>query len=151
MTYDSNNIFAKIIRGELPCHQIYNDQTTIAFMDIMPQSPGHIVVVPKEAAIDFLSLTPASAQAAILIVQKIAVAAKHAFKESSGILISQHNGKTANQSIFHCHFHVIPCYDNHSIKPHNLQSDNNHLNENDHQAMLAEQAKKMIAALKLLA
>lgn len=117
MSYDSENIFAKILRGQLPCHEIYRDATCLAILDVMPQSNGHILVLPFESSTDFCSLSKESLQSIIVIIQKIAQAAKEAF-HADGILISQHNGLAAGQTIFHCHFHIIPCYKDIPLKTH---------------------------------
>jgi histidine triad (HIT) family protein len=107
MAYDSNNIFARIIRGEIPCHKVYEDADTIAFMDIMPQAEGHTLVLPKAAGEDVFSLPPAALAATIRTTQKVARAVKKAFSPP-GIMIAQLNGPAAGQSVFHLHFHVIP-------------------------------------------
>jgi histidine triad (HIT) family protein len=107
MSYDPQNIFAKILRGELPCIKLYEDEQTLAFMDIMPQTDGHALVIPKEAAATIFDLSPASLAATILITQKIAKAARKAF-DAPGVLIAQTNGVAAMQSVPHLHFHIIP-------------------------------------------
>jgi histidine triad (HIT) family protein len=109
MSYDKDNIFARIIRGEIPCHKVYEDADTIAFMDIMPQAEGHTLVVPKAAAEDIFTTPPESVAAAIRAAQKVARAIKKAFSPP-GVMIAQLNGPAAGQSVFHLHFHVIPRY-----------------------------------------
>lgn len=115
--YDSNNIFAKILRGEIPSHRVYEDDATIAFMDVMPQAEGHMLVVPKAPSRNLLDADPASLPALISTVQKIAVAAKEAF-DADGVTIIQFNEAPAGQSVFHLHFHVIPRRDGVPLKPH---------------------------------
>jgi histidine triad (HIT) family protein len=107
MAYDSDNIFAKILRSELPCIRVYEDESTLAFMDIMPQADGHTLVIPKEPATDLLSLTPEVAAELIQQVQKIAQAVKTAMK-ADGITIFQLNGEAAGQTVPHIHFHILP-------------------------------------------
>jgi histidine triad (HIT) family protein len=107
MAYDEDNIFARIIRGDIPCHKVYEDADTIAFMDIMPQAEGHTLVVPKVAGEDILTTPPASLAAAIQTAQKVARAVKQVFSPP-GVMIAQLNGAAAGQSVFHLHFHVIP-------------------------------------------
>lgn len=107
MAYDPNNIFAKIIRGEVPCFKVYEDNSTIAFLDIMPQAEGHTLVIPKEHAETIFDLSPDSAAALITTTQKVAAAVKKITK-SPGILLAQLNGAAAGQSVFHIHFHIIP-------------------------------------------
>jgi len=109
MAYDNNNIFARIVRGEIPCHKVYEDAETLAFMDIMPQAEGHTLVVPKAAAEDIFMTPPDSVAAAVRTAQKVARAIKKAFSPP-GIMIAQLNGPAAGQSVFHLHFHVIPRY-----------------------------------------
>lgn len=107
MAYDSNNIFAKILRGEAPCISVYEDEATLAFMDIMPQVDGHVLVIPKEGAESLLDLSDAAAQACILTTRRIALAVKQAM-DVPGITVAQMNGAAAGQTVAHCHFHVIP-------------------------------------------
>ena len=109
MAYDNNNIFARIVRGEIPCHKVYEDAETLAFMDIMPQAEGHTLSVPKAAAEDICMTPPDSVAAAVRTAQKVARAIKKAFSPP-GIMIAQLNGPAAGQSVFHLHFHVIPRY-----------------------------------------
>lgn len=107
MAYDPDNIFAKIIRGEVPCFKVYEDNSTIAFLDIMPQAEGHTLVIPKEHAETIFDLSPDSAAALITTTQKVAAAVKQVTK-SPGIMLAQLNGAAAGQSVFHIHFHIIP-------------------------------------------
>lgn len=107
MVYDSNNIFAKILRGEASCIAVYEDNETLAFMDLMPQAPGHVLIVPKEAAVNLLDLSEAGAQACIRTTQRIAIAVKKALGVE-GLHVAQLNGVAAGQTVPHCHFHVIP-------------------------------------------
>lgn len=107
MAYDSNNIFAKILRGELPCISVYEDDATLAFMDIMPQADGHVLVIPKEGAETLLDLSPDAASAAVRTTQKLARAVKQAMG-AEGVFVCQLNGAAAGQTVPHCHFHVIP-------------------------------------------
>ena len=109
MAYDQDNIFARIIRGEIPCHRVYEDADTLAFMDIMPQAEGHTLVVPKAAGEDIYSTSPDAAAAAMRTAQMVARAVKKVFAPP-GIMIAQLNGATAGQSVFHFHIHVIPRY-----------------------------------------
>src|SRR6478609_1386606 len=104
MSYDDNNIFAKILRGEIPCHRVYEDADTLAFMDVMPQSPGHLLVIPKTPSRNVLDADPAVLSKLMPIVQKLAKAAKDAF-EADGITITQFNEASAGQTVFHLHFH----------------------------------------------
>jgi len=107
MAYDSNNIFAKILRGELPCVKVYEDELTLAFMDIMPSIEGHTLVIPKERAEDILDLSPDGAAAVIRTTQKVTKAVK-AGLNCPGVMLVQLNGAAAGQTIPHLHFHVLP-------------------------------------------
>src|SRR4051812_36210379 len=107
MLYDPNNIFGKILRGEIPCVKVYEDAGALAFMDVMPQAPGHVLVIPKEGATDILTLSPEGMAAMAAAAQKVAKAMDKALKPD-GILLKQFNREAAGQSVFHVHFHVIP-------------------------------------------
>jgi len=107
LAYDSNNVFARILRGELPKVAIYEDRLTLAFMDIMPSVEGHTLVIPKEPAEDILDLSPEGAQAVIVTTQLVAKAVKRAL-QAPGIMLVQLNGAAAGQSIPHLHFHILP-------------------------------------------
>ena len=138
-SYDEQNIFAKILRGELPCIKLYEDEQTLAFMDIMPQTDGHALVIPKESAEMIHDLSPDSLAATILITQKIANAAKKGLGVP-GILIAQTNGKAARQSVPHLHFHVIPCREGEQMRMHAAVLED--------QEKLKQLAAKIIAALE---
>jgi histidine triad (HIT) family protein len=107
MTYDPGNIFARILRGEVPAHKVFEDRHSLAFMDVMPQSEGHTLVIPKWAAQNLFDLPPESLTATILTTQRVARAVKKAF-DAPGIMIAQLNGAGAGQSVFHIHFHIVP-------------------------------------------
>jgi len=107
MAYDSNNIFAKILGGEIPSVKVYEDDKTLAFMDVMPQADGHTLVIPKEGAENILELSPEGAAAMIRTTQKVAKAVKKGL-DAPGIMLFQLNGKAAGQTVFHAHFHIVP-------------------------------------------
>ena len=107
MSYDSNNIFAKILRGEIPCHRVYEDDKTLAFMDIMPQVEGHTLVIPKAEAITLFDLEDEAALACMRSVKLVGKALQLAL-DIDGCSTFQHNGESAGQSVPHCHFHIIP-------------------------------------------
>ena len=111
MAYDRNNIFAKILRGEIPCYKVFEDDQVLAFMDVMPQSDGHVLVIPKYEAENIYQLPVDKLQALIATTQRLATAAQQAFK-ADGITLMQFNGEAAGQTVFHIHFHVIPRYHN---------------------------------------
>ena len=116
-SYDSNNIFGKILRGEIPAHKVYEDDDTLAFMDVMPQAEGHVLVIPKAASRNLLDADPAVLGRLIGVVQKVAVAAKTAF-EADGVTVMQFNEAPAGQSVFHLHFHILPRHEGIALKPH---------------------------------
>ncbi len=105
--YDSSNIFAKIIRGELPAHMVYEDADTLAFMDIMPRSRGHTLVIPKTPARNILDASPGQLAACVATAQKIGRAALKAF-DADGVTLQQFNEAAGGQVVFHLHFHVLP-------------------------------------------
>lgn len=117
MAYDPNNIFARILRGELPKVALYEDALTLAFLDIMPSVDGHALVIPKEPAEGILDLSPEAAQAVIVTTQKIAKAVKAAM-DAPGVMLVQLNGAAAGQSIPHLHFHVLPRFHGLELKLH---------------------------------
>ena len=114
--YDPNNIFAKILRGELPCHKVYEDDRAIAFLDIMPRAPGHTLVVPKSAARNLFDIDPDELAHAAKVAQKIAKASKTAFG-ADGVTIQQFNESAGGQVVFHLHIHVIPRKEGVAMKP----------------------------------
>jgi histidine triad (HIT) family protein len=117
MPYDPNNIFAKILRGEIPCVKVYEDGETLAFMDVMPETEGHVLVVPKEGAENILDLSPKGMAAMMATTQKLAKAVDKAL-QPDGILLKQYNRAAAGQSIFHVHFHIVPRWEDVPVAPH---------------------------------
>lgn len=107
MAYDDQNIFARILRGELPAIKVYEDDQVLAFMDIMPQADGHTLVIPKTPAVSLLDLDPEAAAYTIRIVQKVAKAIETALNVQ-GIVLMQLSGAAAGQTVPHVHFHLIP-------------------------------------------
>src|SRR5215469_10792736 len=107
MSYDTNNVFARILRGELPCAKVYEDAHTLALMDIMPSTEGHTLVIPREPAETIFDLSPEAASHVMATVQRVARAVKKALS-SPGVMLVQLNGSAAGQSIPHVHFHVLP-------------------------------------------
>jgi histidine triad (HIT) family protein len=116
-TYDPNNIFARILRGEIPSTRVYEDDGIVAFMDVMPQANGHTLVVPKAPSRNLLDADPATLGPLMAVVQKIARAVRQAFN-ADGITVIQFNEPAAGQTVFHLHFHVIPRFDGVPLKPH---------------------------------
>jgi len=117
MAYDENNVFAKILRGEMPCFSVYEDEKTLAFMDVMPQLDGHTLVIPKFPAENLFDLDPAYAGALAQSVQHVARAVKKAF-DAPGIMIMQLNGSAAGQTVFHIHTHILPRHEGIDLKLH---------------------------------
>jgi len=108
--YDDQNIFAKILRGEIPCHRVHEDADCLVFMDIMPEAEGHALVLPKAPSRNLLDADPAVLARIVGIVQRVARAAMTAF-DADGVRIVQYNEAAAGQTVFHLHFHVIPASD----------------------------------------
>jgi len=117
MPYDPNNIFAKILRGEIPSVKVYEDAKTLAFMDVMPEADGHVLVVPKEGAENILDLSADGMAAMMATVQKVAKAVDKALRPD-GILLKQYNRAAAGQSVFHVHFHIVPRWEDMPLAPH---------------------------------
>ncbi|MGE3147312.1 MAG: HIT family protein [Pseudorhodoplanes sp.] len=115
--YDPTNIFAKILRGEIPNHTVYEDDAVLAFMDVMPQAEGHVLVIPKAPSRNLLDADPATLAPLIAATQKLAIAAKKAFA-ADGVTIMQFNEAPAGQSVFHLHFHVIPRHEGVALRGH---------------------------------
>src|SRR5687768_1274487 len=120
MAYDDTNIFAKILRGELPSHKIYEDADTFAFMDIMPRGDGHCLVVPKQPSRNILDADPDSLGTLIRAVQKVSRAVMKAFS-ADGVTVQQFNEPAGGQVVFHLHFHIIPRFDGVALRPHTGQ------------------------------
>lgn len=136
--YDPENIFAKILRGEIPSNKVHEDDDVLVIMDVMPQAQGHALVIPKAASRNLLDADPAVLSKTIKTVQTIANASKKAF-DADGISIIQYNEAAGGQSVFHLHFHVIPRHDGVALRGHS--------GEMEDQAVLAENAEKLRAAL----
>jgi histidine triad (HIT) family protein len=116
-SYDPNNIFAKILRSELPAYKVYEDDKAVAFLDIMPQATGHTLVVPKSPARTILDIGPDDLAHAIKVAQKIAKAAVPVFA-ADGLTIIQFNEPASGQTVFHLHIHVIPRKNGVPLRPH---------------------------------
>jgi histidine triad (HIT) family protein len=116
-TYDPDNIFARILRGEIPSTCVYEDEHVVAFMDVMPQGKGHTLVVPKAPSRNLLDADAGTFAPLMVAVQKVARAVKVAF-DADGVTIMQFNEPASGQSVFHLHMHVIPRFDGVPLKPH---------------------------------
>jgi histidine triad (HIT) family protein len=138
-SYDPNNIFAKILRGELPCYKVYEDDKTFAFLDIMPRAPGHTLVLPKAPARNLLDVAPEDLAHVMTVAQKVAKASLKAF-EADGVTVQQFNEGAGGQVVFHLHVHVIPRKTGVAMKPP--------ASEKEKAEALADNAKKLAAALK---
>jgi histidine triad (HIT) family protein len=136
--YDRDNIFARILRGELPCHKVYEDDKTLAFLDIMPRAPGHILVLPKSAARNILDVDPEDLAHVIKVVQRIARVSTDVFG-ADGITVQQFNESAGGQVVFHLHVHVIPRKAGVALKPP--------ASEKESPDVLAEQARSLMKAL----
>ena len=137
--YDLDNIFAKILRGDIPSHRAYEDDDCIVIMDVMPESDGHSLVIPKTPSRNLLDADPAVLCKMIEVVQRIAKASMAAF-HADGVIVRQFNEFASGQTVFHLHFHVIPCVAGVKLKKH--------VDKMEEPAILAGNAKKLAAALK---
>jgi histidine triad (HIT) family protein len=136
--YDPNNVFAKILRGELPCYKVYEDDKTFVFLDIMPRAPGHALVLPKAPARNIFDVAPDDLAHVIKVTQKIAKASVETFA-ADGVTIQQFNEGAGGQVVFHLHVHVIPRQQGVALKPP--------ASVKEAPDILAEQAKKLMSAL----
>ena len=138
-SYDPNNVFAKILRGELPSHKVYEDDRAFAFLDIMPRAPGHTLVIPKAPARNILDIKPDDLAHVMQVAQKIAQAAMTVFS-ADGITVQQFNEPAGGQVVFHLHVHVIPRQEGVQLKPPASYKED--------AAVLSDHALKLAAALK---
>jgi histidine triad (HIT) family protein len=138
-SYDPNNIFAKILRGELPSHKVYEDDRAFAFLDIMPRAPGHTLVIPKSPARNILDAAPDDLASVIRVAQKIARTAIKVF-DADGVTLQQFNEPAGGQVVFHLHVHVIPRREGIPLKPP--------ASFKEEQSVLADQALRLAAALR---
>ena len=136
--YDDQNVFAKILRGELPSYRVYEDAHAIAIMDIMPRGDGHVLVLPKAPSRNVLDIAAHDLENLVLAVQRVARAVKKAF-DADGVTIQQFNESAGGQVIFHTHFHVIPRFEGIALKPHTGQMAD--------QELLGDQADRIKGAL----
>jgi histidine triad (HIT) family protein len=138
-TYDPNNVFAKILRGELPSHKVYEDDRAFAFLDIMPRAPGHTLVIPKAPARNILDVSPSDLAHVMAVAQKIARAVMPVFS-ADGVTVQQFNEPAGGQVVFHLHIHVIPRREGVQLKPP--------ASFKEDAAVLSDHALKLAAALK---
>ncbi len=137
--YDDNNIFAKILRNELPCHQVFEDENTFVLMDIMPRGTGHCLVLPKRPARNILDADDEMLAQVYSTVRKISLASLVAF-EADGLTIQQFNESAGGQLVYHLHVHVIPRFDGVKLRPHTGEMESNEI--------LAQNAAKLVEALE---
>ena len=137
-SYDSNNIFARILRGDLPAHKVYEDADTLVIMDIMPRSQGHTLVIPKTPARNVFDANPAQLAACMKTVQRIANAVMKAFG-AQGVTLQQFNEPAGGQVVFHLHFHILPRWEGATLGPHTGKMEK--------PEVLAANAEKIKAAL----
>ena len=138
MPYDKNNVFALILRGDLPAHKVFEDKKCLAFMDLMPQSPGHTLVIPRAPAVDLFDLPTEDLTHTLAVTQRVARAVKDAF-DAPGVMLAQLSGPEAGQTVFHVHFHIVPRWEGLQLKFH--------AREPEDPAVLAEHAERIRAAL----
>lgn len=139
MAYDPTNIFARILRGEMPAHKVHEDDWTVAILDVMPQSDGHTLVIPKTAAEDLFDLEVVALEAVIRTGQCVARAVRRAF-QPDGVTLMQFSGAEAGQTVFHFHLHVVPRYAGRPLRAHGRGFAD--------PALLADQAARLRAAIE---
>ncbi|MDE1932634.1 HIT family protein [Bradyrhizobium sp.] len=137
--YDPQNPFAKILRGELPCYKVYEDAHTLAFLDIMPRSPGHTLVIPKAPVRNILDISPEDLVHVTRVAQKIAKASMTAF-DADGITVQQFSEPAGGQVVFHLHVHVMPRHTGVALLPPASRKEDG--------KVLEASAAKLVAALK---
>ncbi|MEY8841099.1 HIT family protein [Cribrihabitans sp. XS_ASV171] len=137
MDYDPDNIFARILRGEIPSTRVYEDEETLVFMDIMPRVDGHLLVIPKTPCRNLLDASPAQLSAVIATTQKMANAVMKAF-DAQGVTVQQFNEAAGGQEVFHLHFHVLPRHEGVKTRPPGQMGD---------MEAIAAHAEKIRAAL----
>ncbi|MET0533112.1 MAG: HIT family protein [Steroidobacter sp.] len=139
--YDKDNVFAKILRGEIPAFKVYEDSRVLAFMDAMPTSDGHTLVIPKTEARNLFDISPEALAELIKATQYVAQGIQRAF-QPDGMRIIQFNEPAAGQTVFHIHFHIVPCYEGKELRAHGRDWAD--------KALLTQHAEKVRAALATL-
>jgi len=139
--YDPNNIFAKMLRGEIPAAKVYEDDQVLSFMDAMPQAEGHTLVIPKTPARNLFDIPPAALAELIKATQHVARGVQQAF-QPAGMRLIQFNEAAAGQTVFHIHFHIVPCYEGVEMR--------GHARDWADKTVLAQHAEKIRAALATL-
>jgi len=137
--YDNDNIFAKLLRGEIPSIRLYEDEHAVAIMDVMPQAPGHALVIPRAPSRNLLDADPEVLAKTIPVVQKLARAVKAAF-DADGVFVGQFNEAAAGQTVYHLHFHVVPRHEGVEMKRHSDGMED--------MEVLKANAEKILSALK---
>ncbi|MCD1632175.1 HIT family protein [Martelella mediterranea] len=137
--YDNDNIFAKLLRGEIPSIRLYEDEHAVAIMDVMPQAPGHVLVIPRAPSRNLLDADPDVLAKTIPVVQKLARAVKAAF-DADGVFVGQFNEAAAGQTVYHLHFHVVPRHEGVEMK--------RHTDGMEDMEVLKANAEKILSALK---
>ena len=137
--YDNDNIFAKLLRGEIPSIRLYEDEHAVAIMDVMPQAPGHVLVIPRAPSRNLLDADPDVLAKTIPVVQKLARAVKAAF-DADGVFVGQFNEAAAGQTVYHLHFHVVPRHEGVEMKRHSDGMED--------MEVLKANAEKILTALK---
>lgn len=136
--YDDQNVFARILRGEIPCFEVFRDDRSFAFLDVMPRSPGHTLVIPRTPARGILDIADDDFAAVARTAKRIAIAAMKAF-DAEGIILQQFSEPASGQVVFHLHMHVMPVRAGIELLPAQTRKED--------MAVLADHAKRMIAAL----
>ncbi len=138
MSYDDDNIFAKILRGEIPSHKVYEDDEAFAFLDVMPRSPGHTLVIPKVKATGLTDIPESDLGRLMACVQKLAPLVVEGIG-AHGFMLQQFNGAAAGQTVFHLHIHIVPRWEGERLKPHGTEMED--------QEVLAANAGKIRAVV----
>jgi histidine triad (HIT) family protein len=140
MSYDDTNVFAKILRGEIPSHKVYEDADALVFMDAMPQAAGHTLIVPKAPSRNLLDADPQVLARLAPLLQRIARAVKAAF-DADGVTVVQFNEASSGQTVFHLHYHIIPRHEGVPLMPHSREMERSEV-----LGMHAEKVRKALNA-----
>ena len=138
MSYDDDNIFARILRGEIPSHKVYEDDEAFAFLDVMPRSPGHTLVIPKVKSTGLTDIPADDLGRLMACVQKLAPLVAEGMG-AQGFMLQQFNGAAAGQTVFHLHIHIVPRWEGERLKPHGTEMED--------QDVLAANAEKIRAVV----
>ena len=142
MAYDTDNVFAQILEGKMPAHKVFENDQTLAFLDIMPVSLGHTLIIPKTKAENIFELENEPGSAVFITTKKLAHAIRASLKPT-GLVLTQLNGTDAGQTVFHYHMHIIPVYEKTPLRMHGKE-----IEDSENLAKTAKIIEKAVAGIK---